>query len=163
MEIKTRAPQRSIHKRHSKSERRWTNHNVCGRHCHHYYNVRNIEWPAKKNKRKHDETAWMNHNKSTDTKYNENKIHDFPNTHDKRDRYNRTKLQRAVEIKYLGINVDNELNWKTQTRKMMWKLSVTTGIFGNIGKYIFRKHKNDNYTTTYSSAEWPMRYCHCAH
>ena len=49
------------------------------------------------------------------------------------------KINRCHSTRYLGITLDDELNWKPQLDLLRKQLSQTTGVIGNLQCYLDHK------------------------
>ena len=49
------------------------------------------------------------------------------------------QIERTVSYKYLGVTVDNKLNWKTHIKKLCSKLSSVCGVLSKVRHYLDRK------------------------
>lgn len=66
-------------------------------------------------------------------------------------KYGNTTLKRVTQTKYLGVIIDENLNWKPHIKKMTSNIATIAGIFKRIGKYIPTAHKRQLYYAMFNS------------
>lgn len=65
--------------------------------------------------------------------------------------YNEIEIERAETVKYLGVIIDQNLNWKSHITQSKNKLAAITGIFRKITTYIPKEHKRQLFIAMFSS------------
>ena len=95
---------------------------------------------------------WMTCNKLTlNTRKTKYIIFRTPINQSMRIIYDGVELERAETVKYLGVLIDMNLNWKAHIEQTRNNLAAITGIFRKIAKYIPEENKRQLYFSMFSS------------
>ena len=65
---------------------------------------------------------------------------------------NGTKVDRVQSVKYLGMTLDEKLNWKEHTEKLLTKLTKTNQAFKIVKNFVSKKQKAALYYAYFYSA-----------